>query len=303
MKVIFMHIPKSGGTTLYPVFPRFYDEQAIRRIRVVNQKLNTQEFINLPLAEKEKVALLCGHMQFGLHRHFPNEQAKYFTFLRKPSDRIVSHYYFLLRTPNHYLYEQVVQNKMSLLDYALSDLSIELDNGQVRSLTGQDTPLNQCDESLLNQAIENLQTHFIAWGIMERYDESLLLIKDKLNWSDYPFYKKLNVNQKRKAIDPEIIQQINQRNQWDIKLYEWALMKFEEQIQHMKNLETELKILQALNTSYAAGFQQASLNQEKTYRKGFHDGRIDGYNEMYRRFPHLKLAKNIKNALIGKKKN
>src|SRR5688572_9860373 len=83
--------------------------------------------------KKDDISVLKGHMPFGLHSHF-RQEVQYISLFRNPLDRIVSHYEYVLRMPSHYLYEKVTSAKMTLKDYALSDLSGELDNHQCRSL-------------------------------------------------------------------------------------------------------------------------------------------------------------------------
>ncbi|MCX6313023.1 MAG: sulfotransferase family 2 domain-containing protein [Bacteroidetes bacterium] len=115
MKLIFLHIPKAGGTTFHTILERFYDKEEIFDIRVVEQELRTQEFLDLNMEQKQKINLLKGHLTFGLHEQFKTSDVKYITFFRNPVDRIISHYDFVIRRPKHYLYNKVVGEKMSLL--------------------------------------------------------------------------------------------------------------------------------------------------------------------------------------------
>ena len=103
MPEIFLHIPKAGGSTLYKIIGRNYNRNKIFHIHGAKIKESILNFKNLNYEGLDSIKILTGHMGFGLHNHFQNESI-YFTLLRNPVDRIISHYYYVLRKPNHYLY-------------------------------------------------------------------------------------------------------------------------------------------------------------------------------------------------------
>ena len=116
-KLIFQHLPKCGGSTFFKVIFRMYKTEQTFSIHTVdNIRLNIDNFKNLPLERRNQINLLYGHMKFGLHK-FMSGNPKYITFLRKPEERIVSYYYYVLSLPNHRLYKQVMNEKMSLYDF------------------------------------------------------------------------------------------------------------------------------------------------------------------------------------------
>jgi len=97
--LIFLHIPKNGGTTLNTIINRKYKKDAIFNIVEVNhERPNIPEFKNLPQNEREKIKVLKGHLQFGLHTYLPGP-SKYVTLLRKPEDRIYSYYQYVKQRP------------------------------------------------------------------------------------------------------------------------------------------------------------------------------------------------------------
>src|SRR6187551_2305638 len=131
-KLIFLHIPKAGGTTFHDILERHYKPGEIFDIRVLDQKQTSEkEFIDLPAEQKKKINLLKGHMEFGWHENFGNAEVQYVTFLRNPVERIFSLYNYIHRRPKHYLYDKVAGKKMSFEDYVVSDITDEIDNGQV----------------------------------------------------------------------------------------------------------------------------------------------------------------------------
>ena len=99
--IIFLHIPKTAGTTLHHIINRQYRQ---RQLYVYD---NSREdaldaFINLSPQTKASLKLIRGHLSYGLHEHLPGTHS-YFTFLRDPVDRVLSHYYYQFATTRHLL--------------------------------------------------------------------------------------------------------------------------------------------------------------------------------------------------------
>ena len=133
--LLFLHIPKAAGTTFHYVLSRQFSPDEILTIDGSDPESFIEEIKNLPIGDKLRVKCVKGHMPFGLHAYFP-QPGTYITFLRDPVDRIISHYYYLRRSPQHYLYEVVTSKHMSLADYATSGISSELLNGQTHLISG-----------------------------------------------------------------------------------------------------------------------------------------------------------------------
>lgn len=234
--VVFLHIPKTAGQTLYAILDREYGRQNIYTFQGGRQRLKQSiaEFCALPMAARNSFALLRGHISFGVQAHI-SRPFRYITMLRDPVTRIISHYYYVQKTTSHALHEQVTTQNMSLRDYVTADLSSELDNGQTRLLSGvgNSVPIGECTTDLLEQAITNIESHFVTVGLTERFDESVLLMKVLLRWRKMPLYTKKNVSKRPLTRDnpsEEVIRLIRMRNQLDCKLYTYAQQRFDRQI-------------------------------------------------------------------------
>jgi hypothetical protein len=218
-------------------------------------------------------------MPFGLHTHFQGEESKYVTLFRDPVERIISHYEFVLRTPKHYLHDEVTSNNYTLLDYALSDLSIELDNHQCRSLVeGKSAAINEFSRELYEEALKNVEKHFISFGLVEEFDKSLILFRRDLKWEGYPYYVKFNVKpiSAKKDISGEVRAKVAERNKWDQNLYQWAKREFALRMMGLPDLHNELNILRVASEAYKDGMDKgASVEREylTRNRKGL-KGRI-----------------------------
>jgi len=216
------------------------------------------EFNSLPLERKADTRYLHAHrVPFGIHELLP-QQANYITLLRNPVNRVISGYFYHLRRPPA---EHLGFNGLSLRDYACSNAILgDSQNGQTRVISGvkgedwvvDSRPLSS---NALEVAKENLRQHFTLVGIVERFDESLILLKRSLGWKIKDcLYVKRNIasNHPRiDMIDVETIKLIEAHNQLDIQLYEFARQMFEERIsQQDSSFRRELQIFRICNRLY-----------------------------------------------------
>ena len=253
--IIFVHIPKAAGSTLNKIIERQYEPKAIFSTKMaLGVQESIAEFKKLPEARKREIKVIHGHMDFGLHEYFP-QTCTYITIIRDPVDRIISHYYFVLRTPQHYLYQKVTSKDMSLKDYVTSRISTELDNGQTRVLSGVESiGFGQCSTEMLESAKKNIREHFAVVGLTERFDETLMLLKRAFGWKNH-FYVKANVTKNRpikENFSKETLNLIEKYNELDIELYKYVEQMFEEIINQSGYLYAlELKQFKLLNEIYS----------------------------------------------------
>ena len=92
-------------------------------------------------------------------------------------------YYYILRSPLHYLHDRVVGSKWTLRAFAESRASLEIDNHMVRMLAsapgeshGTQVPIGAVSQPMLDVARRHLIDYFSVVGIMEEFDKSLALM-------------------------------------------------------------------------------------------------------------------------------
>jgi hypothetical protein len=259
--LIFLHIPKTAGTTLSGVLFREYGPSSTSW--VLRERL--EDFKKLPEERKARMRALGGHMPFGLHEFLPGP-VTYATILRHPVDRAISHYDHVVRDRQHYLHEGVASRNMSLEDYVSSGISLEMDNGQTRDLCGAGIELKpyadtgvgfgRCSTEMLELAKKNLQEYFSIVGLSERFDETLILLRRALGWRKTPYYVKSNVGRKRPSdpaaqVSNEARRTIERYNQLDLALYEYAARMFEARIgQEGPSFAREVRAFHLLNGTY-----------------------------------------------------
>jgi hypothetical protein len=235
--LIFLHLPKAGGSTMQDILVRQY--RTGFGFRFTGDRAELRAFRALPERVRARFDLLHGHVHFGIHQWVP-DPAVYVTMLRDPVDRVISHYYFVLSHPGHYVYKKA--SRLSLKEYAATKPTHEIDNDMVRWLTAREhfeVRLGKVTRSMLDEAKWNLEFAVSVFGLMERFDESLLCFQRALWWSDVSYREMKNVNKNRPPlaeIPPDALDAIREANALDVELYEHAKALFEEQLMRLQIL-------------------------------------------------------------------
>ncbi len=235
--LIFLHLPKAGGSTLQEVIVRNY--ACGFGFRFTGDLDQLQAFKALPAEMRAKFDLVHGHVHFGIHEWVP-DPALYMTMLRDPVDRLVSYYYFVKAHPEHYLYPKVFGGGMSLKEYALRRACIEVDNDQVRWLCARPhraVPIGKVTREMLEEAKWNLANSITVLGLVERFDDSLRCMGAAFGWRDLSYPERKNVTPDRPPlteVPQDAIDAIREVNRFDVELYELATALFEEQMLRLK---------------------------------------------------------------------
>ncbi len=239
--LIFLHLPRTGGTTLRDILSNQYPENETFENKTL---LDTdRNFNDNNINEMSQYKLIKGHVYFGIHNYI-SKPCKYFAMMRDPVERTISAYNYIKKRNNHPFH--VLANELELKDFVESGKNIMVNNGQTRLIAGRETSLNvpfdDIDESHLELAKINIDDHFILIGFTERYDETVLLMKHLMNW-DTPYYSIANaVKRERKTdeMDPSTIDIIKHYNQLDIDLYDFAKKKFDDTWKNFPAVQEEL---------------------------------------------------------------
>ena len=231
--LIFQHVPKTAGSTLGTIIDQNYPRDRIFSVSSPIED-SLEAFRQFDPAQKRNLKAIKGHGIFGIHESL-DQPAVYITMLRDPVDRVVSNYYFIRESPKHHLHDRIAGANMSLKDYVESGINPQLENGQVRALSGIGTGLGEqvaygeCTVEMLEIAKRHLEEHFAVAGLTERFDESLMLMRKLLRWSN-PYYSRAKVTTNRPGVDavpPDVLQAVRKRNRLDVEIYEGAVRKFD----------------------------------------------------------------------------
>jgi hypothetical protein len=253
-RLLFLHIPKSGGTTLSKILTRQYADRHFYFYKYGWGKRSLAEFSQLDEADEARESkIVRGHFCFGLHQYLPGP-SRYITMLRDPVDRAISHFYYVARSPDHPQHRQVVEQRLTLHQFLQDGMAKEIQNFQTLAIAGINVQdMNQPTAADLQQAIANLRQHFVAVGTTERFDDTLILMQAILGWSA-PVYVKQNVTLDRPAasdIPQETQQLIRDLNPYDVELYDYVDHLLDELIaKHVPGFRLKLWSFQRQNTLY-----------------------------------------------------
>jgi len=225
--LLFLHIPKAAGTTLTSVLMRQYPPESIFEVYGLVPDRRIEELKTCSPERRRVVQCVIGHFYFGLDELF-DRRCRYITMLRDPVERVISSYYHVLRTPDNWLYRDVAKSGMTLEQYVKSEgpIAHEARNMQTRMMAGTawDCIL---DEASLKTAKENLDK-CAAVGVVERFDESLVLFKRRLGWTGLRYLKMRAGGRPRNSdISPSVLDAIRTHNELDIQLYQYAVQRLQ----------------------------------------------------------------------------
>lgn len=223
-RVIFLHIPKTAGTTFMDLLKANYGQSCYR--------LRNGGDVAAAKRQADQVArwvqCVAGHVGYGAHEWLPGLW-RYVSFLREPVDRVVSLYYYIRGRPKHKRHELAL---LPLHEFVKSDAMSDAENGMTRFLAGRsdvgirpkESPATEDD---LATALRRLD--YMDIGITEHYGESVAMLCRRLGWRNVVTTPKL-VQVYRPRVEDLTVKDwiaIREKNELDIRLYMAACRKLE----------------------------------------------------------------------------
>ncbi|MEM6528888.1 MAG: sulfotransferase family 2 domain-containing protein [Chloroflexota bacterium] len=244
--LIFLHMPKSGGTTMLHLISWNYSNPFI-----INHYDQIPPFIAQPDDAKRKVDAIGGQIHFGIHEYMPQPMT-YITLLRNPAERLLSIYYYTMDRRR----AEKLPNPDSTFEEFLEQEPFQAEM-QLRLLLGgptmDDTLHKPLPGDTLAQAQQRIEAHFTVAGVMDYYDESLVMMKHRLGWSR-AYYAKRNINTKRPTGRdvPETTRKLAEKlTETETELYEWIKQRQAVEIAVMRDvIDTEVAQLRRMNRRF-----------------------------------------------------
>lgn len=233
MPHIFLHIPKTGGTTLGLVFRRRIGDRYFDDAR--EQRQGGKPFGRLSADEQASYDLVRGHFVYGFHERFKGDaRVDYLSMVRHPVKRVVSLHKHISRIEDHHLHETV--KNLGLTEFVQAGHDDSVDNGQVRAISGYDGPFGTVGEEHLEQALANIDARFPVVGVLEKFDVSLKLFAGALGWPSVPKYEVRNVAPSSQQLEPTLTETdaILEMNRFDLELFEQMKRRVEHQIKEWR---------------------------------------------------------------------
>ena len=212
--IAFSQVTRCGGVTINALLQSYY---GLKHFDLVGEHLNNQMTYN----EKDLLfdikihpfaSSFAGHFSSHLNidniSKINNKKVLFYTMLRNPIDRVFSKYRFQVNRYN-------LPN-----DFNAWYQKYHIPNGMINHFTGSDN---------LELAKVMLTNKYDAVGILEKFDESLLIFKKKLSLKGMDLnYEVKNDTLKLKSDEKKIIEEnyrdmVTSSNSKDIKLYNYIL--------------------------------------------------------------------------------
>lgn len=247
-RIIFLHIPKTGGTTLesyfkdvFPLEERFCEsDPGNKRYELIQTLEKAARFAPYdqlamcfsPLIEDKRY--YSGHICYGFHKGIPCRDYKYITVIRNPIDRMVSYLntVFTVSREENYSYSSWLEHNLS------AEKIHERDNYQTRSLLcngwSRDATWLELTQERFEEAVETLEKDFI-YGITEDISSIIKQIRQTLHIDLSQEERRLNVTKEggevkgypqsrfeKMPLTEADMNDIRSRHEWDFKLYEYV---------------------------------------------------------------------------------
>ena len=257
--VAFVHIPKTAGTTLNSILAHEYSPDETYEIMMRGMSLSVPKPMIMPrpvisfsklrrlksaIKHRQTLRLIRGHFDLSLSKLLPPD-TRFFTLLRDPVERAISHYYHYRRRTIDPIHPLAMRSTLS--EWVSSCGLVEMDNGQTRRLAGEiNLPWGRVTRHMLDRAKSNLVSNFAVVGLTERFEESLILLHLAFNW---PLYRitaeNVGVSRPPRAeVSEQALKVIEDCNRFDLDLYQFASVLFEQAISQI-DMAGELRRLRA----------------------------------------------------------
>ena len=265
--VAFIHIPRTGGVSLVHALSDAWPGQVADLYGASDADPGpVLQYLKRPAAKS--ILMFDGHYSFGIHEWFPAPTYLYVSLVRDPVARIVSLYrkmgVFRIRLRTALRLETRIKAPgpakdallrlflpgcfpdiyqdfadwilgRDTLDAFLDCPSPELDNGMVRRFSGIGLQPQRCSSDALEKAKENIESQFAAVGVLEHFAETLELFRIVLGLNSLSFHHDNGSWPPRAIARPivaHVIDRIQDMNQLDTALFNWATGRFLKQIQN-----------------------------------------------------------------------
>lgn len=277
----FVHIRKTGGTTLLTILDNNFRRNEILRLR------EWAEIESKAPIDFSKYRLIRGHFGYRLCRLLPKKPVL-MTMLRDPVDHVISNFNHQKREQKNELVKRVYTDK------SLEDIlthpgeGLKYLNIQVRELAndrlGEEIYKEFKEKNALQIAKERLE-EFAFIGLLERYQESLYLLAFTFGWVPIKSVKAKNTapesDLKKAQVSDTMMKKILELTELDRQLYSYAKEIFEKRYRFMvaqlrlKYYRPELERFNDLDAVYEMLQRWYSEIYEKKHPMMFHNVSVD----------------------------
>ena len=225
--LIHLHIPKTAGSSLNRLLENKFPEEDSLRI----YRHPSPESI-APIVQSYR--MIRGHVSYSIAEKILNQNV-FITMLRHPIDRIISFYYFVRARPENPFHQFANQTPLeAFIDTNDSIIAWQMHNQMVSTLSGNDDRDNLPSQDELALAKERLM-NMPFFGLTEYFEESAQLLHYTFIWNNEFEAAHVNATARppREAISKTTLDRIQDYNQLDLELYNFAVALFRKRYQQM----------------------------------------------------------------------
>ena len=229
--MLFMHIPKTGGSSLRDSLNQVYPRSEQLQLYDSPDKgiIHADDFPDLSEAERARPRLIMGHFYYGLHEHVPRP-SRYLTIIRDPVDRVASLYHHYRRVAELRPQsragregQSILEEGMSLEEWGFGLERVEIDNEILRRITGRPAiGFGLCPDDMLSEALEHVEQRFVRVLVLEQMDRSMRALDADLG-KHIPTPGFVNVNERRAPegdVDSGVVRRLRELNRLDSAFYQ-----------------------------------------------------------------------------------
>lgn len=249
-KIFFLHIHKTGGTSLSRALEVKFSEDTILPVNFAYELENFP--ITSPLEEQiEKLdygryQFIRGHIGLNIHKQLFGD-ARVITMLREPAARLISSFHFwqgqarkdipdekkhkvARKISNFSLEDFVFSNDIDIIRSTHNIQARVLAGGRFGSIAEERTQIigPEIDgSSIVKRAKKTIKNDLFA-GITEQMQDTLVLLEKLFDLNDIEHLQlRENSEEKSELIDPLVQNRIIEINKLDYQVYEYARELFE----------------------------------------------------------------------------
>ena len=250
----FLHVQKSGGSS---VISRLKSTLGTASVFHANESRYQQAPLDVLVAQFPVVA---GHFSFAQIPEALFADTFFFTFLREPVDRALSHYYYYRTQPESYVGDSRMARarELDLASFVdqLSDRPSPWSNWQTFLFSGA-TDAETSAADLLPAALRNLErVDFV--GIHDQFDAGMRRLFEMRGWPGESVAPRVNVTDgraRRDEIPASVLRRLQELNACDAELFSYACELWE---------ETKSRRIRRLPATPAAGRDVAATRRART---------------------------------------
>ncbi len=230
-KIFFLHIPKTGGTTIVESFLEVYEKLQEGLVLINSHSDNLFKMSESDIKKNYSQRLIFhGHFNYGAHKHIglADDEVCYFALVRDPVALILSMY--------NWAYQNFIISEQVDFNYFLrqsNNLQTKIIAGVTKFNREENHACysffddNQIDEVVYQQAIKNIEKHFALIGNTENLNDFMKVFITKMALSNIVTHSSNEGKIKLlKELTPQQVAEIKERNYWDLKLHDYVRKKF-----------------------------------------------------------------------------